>query len=101
MNKIALLLFLIFNCIQAFTQNMSFNINENFPQNDTIIASYSVFDYFRHEYDSIVYTVGCVYLMPSDSLSLVKKMNICLKYQIPRMDILKSILRTNCYISTC
>lgn len=73
MNKKLLILFLLLNCVHTFAQKKSFDIKNGIFQKDTVIKDCFVFDYFRQEYDSIVYNVGCVFLMPSDSLSFTKK----------------------------
>jgi hypothetical protein len=67
MNKEILILCLLFSFNQVFSQTN--DKKTRIFEKDTIFTSNSVFDYFRQEEDSIVFIVGSVYLMPSDSLS--------------------------------
>ncbi|MFO7878586.1 MAG: hypothetical protein R6V52_00925 [Bacteroidales bacterium] len=89
MNKKILIFFLLFNCICAFAQKKSFNKNYAFLQTDTVIKSCSVFDFFRQELDSNVYTVGSVFLMPPDSLYFNKKNEYIIKVSNPKNGHLK------------
>lgn len=79
MNKKLLILILSLNCVHSFAQKKSFDIKNGGFQKDTVIKEYFVFDCFRQEYDSIVYNVGCVFLMPSDSISFNKKNEYMIK----------------------
>jgi len=83
MNRKLLLFLLLFNCINAFAQKKSYDVNNTFFQTDTVIKSCSIFDYFRQEHDSIVYAVGSVFLMPSDSLHFNEKNEYTIKVSTP------------------
>jgi len=64
------MLFLYIVCFSAQSYAQTNDI-ENFEVGARI--KNIVFDYFRQEYDSMVYNVGSVFLMPSDSLLFNKK----------------------------
>ena len=59
--KAFLLIVTFFSSSSIFSQN----------RNDTNV----IYDSFRQEYDSAVYNVGLLYLMPSDSVNLFKQNN--------------------------
>lgn len=73
MNKILIAILIISNCLNVYSQRKTFDHNSFLSQKDTLVTSYYVYDYFRQEYDSIVFTVGCIFLMPSDSISFLGK----------------------------
>ncbi len=83
MNKKLVTFFLLFNGIYAFAQEKPSNANNAFFQTDTVIKSCSIFDFFRQEHDSVVYAIGSVFLMPSDSLYFNKKNEYTIKVSNP------------------
>lgn len=68
MKKYVTIYFLLTSISGVFAQISKLDPYHAILQKDTIVTEYVIFDYFRQEYDSMVYCVGG-YLMPSDSIS--------------------------------
>lgn len=80
----SLYLYLILFCYTSiFGQNKEFDLERGFFGTDTTFTNNFVFDYFRQEKDSIIYTVGSVFLMPSDSISFKEKNEYIFKVSSP------------------
>ena len=79
MNRALIILIMACTSIVCYSQKNSKKI----VLSEGTDISNVVFDYFRQEFDSTVYEVGSVFLMPSDSLSFKSKNEYTIKVSNP------------------
>ncbi|HEY9700914.1 MAG TPA: hypothetical protein V6C58_00615, partial [Allocoleopsis sp.] len=84
MNKHIVVSLLLLYCTHSFAQENSFDLRNFSFRTDTTVKTEKVFDFFRQEYDSSVYVIGSVFLMPSDSLSFKVNNNYIIKVSNPK-----------------
>jgi hypothetical protein len=73
MKNFIILLISIFTIINGFSQARIDEPPEEYLTKDTVFETNIIYDFFRNEYDSILYNIGSVFLMPSDSISFKNK----------------------------